>query len=68
MEPTQPVEWEYLVERPARDGTKKEVIDPTSRLNELGAARWELAETLTYEGGGTKFLVFKRPRHVGQAE
>ena len=54
-------EWEYETLRPDRDATKKEAVDPKARLNELGAAGWELVETISYEGGGTKYLVFKRP-------
>jgi len=55
-------QWEYETLRPARDATKKEAADPKTRLNELGAEGWELVETISYEGGGTKYLVFKRPR------
>jgi len=57
-----PAAWEYETLRPARDATKKEAVDPKARLNELGAEGWELVETISYEGGGTKYLVFKRPR------
>lgn len=39
----------------------KELDDPEARLNELGAEGWELADTVEYVGGGTKFLVLKRP-------
>jgi hypothetical protein len=53
--------WEYETVRPDRDATKKEATDPKATLNELGADGWELVETITYEGGGTKYLVFKRP-------
>lgn len=53
--------WEYRTVRPERDETKKEATDPQSTLDELGADGWELTETIDYEGGGTKFLVFKRP-------
>ena len=35
--------------------------DPQGELNELGADGWELADTLDYVGGGTKYLVLKRP-------
>jgi len=38
-----------------------EAEDPEAALNELGAQGWELVETVEYVGGGTKFLVFKRP-------
>ncbi len=58
MEPTQ---WEYETVRPERDATKKEAVDPKETLNELGSEGWELTETITYEQGGTKYLVFKRP-------
>lgn len=54
-------QWEYTTVRPERDATKKEAVDPNATLNELGAKGWELTETITYEGGGTKYLVFKRP-------
>lgn len=39
----------------------KEADDPASELNDLGADGWELAATVDYVGGGTKFLVLKRP-------
>lgn len=39
----------------------KEMADPEAELNELGAEGWELAETVEYVNGGTKFLIFKRP-------
>ncbi|WP_049947827.1 hypothetical protein [Candidatus Halobonum tyrrellensis] len=61
MSDTDPTEWEYRCLRPPREETKKEVSDPTADLNELGAVGWELVDTLDYTGGGTKFLVFKRP-------
>lgn len=54
--------WEYETVRPERDATKKEAVDPKRTLNELGADGWELVETISYEGGGTKYLVFKRPK------
>ena len=54
--------WEYETVRPERDATKKEAVVPKASLNELGAEGWELVETITYEGGGTKYLVFKRPK------
>ena len=53
--------WEYETVRPERNETRKEAIDPKETLNELGADGWELIETITYENGGTKYLVFKRP-------
>lgn len=55
------VRWEYRTLRPERDETKKEAIDPESTLTDLGADGWELTCTIDYEGGGTKFLVLKRP-------
>lgn len=54
-------QWEYRSLRPPREPTQKEARDPTDRLNELGAEGWELVETIEYTGGGTKFLLFKRP-------
>lgn len=53
--------WEYETLRPPRESTKKEAADPKAQLNELGEEGWELAGTVEYTGGGTKFLVFKRP-------
>ncbi|MFC7007881.1 DUF4177 domain-containing protein [Halalkalicoccus salilacus] len=53
--------WEYETLRPPREATKKEASDPKSELNALGEEGWELVETIEYTGGGTKFLVFKRP-------
>lgn len=61
MARSDPTRWEYRTVRPERDETKKEATDPESTLDELGADGWELTETVDYEGGGTKFLVFKRP-------
>lgn len=58
---TDAVRWEYLTVRPPRDETRKEATDPEAALNDRGAEGWELAGTIDYEGGGTKFLVFKRP-------
>ncbi|MFT4947522.1 MAG: hypothetical protein ACI8TL_001766 [Natronomonas sp.] len=52
--------WEYETRRPPRDETKKEAEDPKAELNRLGAEGWEFVETIDYEGGGTKYLVFKR--------
>ncbi len=60
--------WEYETLRPSREPTKKEAKDPKEKLNELGEAGWELAETITYEGGGTKYIVFKRRKVAGDAE
>ena len=54
-------QWEYQTLRPPREATKKEASDPKAELNELLADGWELVRTVEYAGGGTKFLVFKRP-------
>ena len=53
--------WEYETLRPPRDATRKEAEDPKAELNRLGAEGWDFVETIDYEGGGTKYLVFKRP-------
>lgn len=53
-------QWEYETLRPPRGPTKKEATDPKAALNELGEEGWELAETIDYVGGGTKFLILKR--------
>jgi hypothetical protein len=53
--------WEYRTLRPPREETKKETSDPAEKLNELGDDGWELADTLDYVGGGTKYIVLKRP-------
>ncbi len=53
--------WEYETLRPQRGTTKKEAVDPKAELNELGEEGWELIDTVEYVGGGTKYLVFKRP-------
>lgn len=58
--------WEYETLRPPRDETRKEATDPKTELNELGADGWELASTIEYEGGGTKYLVFKRPAEASE--
>lgn len=55
------VAWEYETLRPPTESTQKEAVDPEERLNELGAEGWELVGTVEYTGGGTKYLVFKRP-------
>jgi hypothetical protein len=54
-------EWEYRTLQPPRLETKKEASDPTDELNELGADGWEIAETIDYTGGGTKYILLKRP-------
>ncbi|WP_255169508.1 DUF4177 domain-containing protein [Natrononativus amylolyticus] len=53
--------WEYETVRPPRGPTMEEAADPKTVLNELGADGWELVDTIDYSGGGTKFLVLKRP-------
>lgn len=54
-------QWEYKTLRPSREATNKEARDPKDSLNELGTEGWEFIETIDYVGGGTKYLVFKRP-------
>lgn len=61
--PTQ--RWEYRTVKPPRGATKKEVEDPEATFDELGADGWEFVATLDYVGGGTKYLVFKRPATGG---
>ena len=53
--------WEYRTSRPPRDETQKEAEDPQAELNRFGAEGWEYVGTIDYIGGGTKYLVFKRP-------
>lgn len=65
MSQTRQRRWEYETLRPPRGETKKEASDPKAQLNDLGAAGWELTATIDYTGGGTKFLVFKRPANAG---
>jgi hypothetical protein len=57
--------WEYETCRPDRDETKKEAEDPKALLNDYGARGWEFVDTIDYTGGGTKFLVFRRPVETG---
>jgi hypothetical protein len=54
--------WEYEILRPPRDETKKEAANPKSAINDLAAEGWRLMETIDYTTGGTKYLVFERPR------
>jgi hypothetical protein len=61
MATDRPPKWEYKSIEPPKGLTKRETVDPTARLNELGAEGWELAETISYDKGGTKLLVLKRP-------
>jgi hypothetical protein len=56
-----PTQWEYKTLEPPQGLTKREIVDPTDELNRLGAEGWELADTVSYDGGGTKLLLFKRP-------
>jgi hypothetical protein len=58
--------WEYETLRPPRGSTQKESADPKAELNRLGEDGWEFTGTIEYVGGGTKFLVLKRPRGEGQ--
>ena len=53
--------WEYKTIEPPKGLTKREAVDPTAELNRLGADGWELVQTMSYDKGGTKLLVFKRP-------
>ncbi len=53
--------WEYETARPPREATREEADDPEDLLNEYGSEGWEFVDTIEYSGGGTKFLVFKRP-------
>lgn len=43
----------------------KEASDPTDRLNELGAEGWDVATTIDYAGGGTKYIIMKRLAEPG---
>ncbi|PSQ02852.1 hypothetical protein BRC94_01000 [Halobacteriales archaeon QS_5_70_17] len=54
-------QWEYETLRPPREATREEAKDPKAELNELGAEGWELVTTVEYSGGGTKYLVLRRP-------
>jgi hypothetical protein len=58
-------QWEYRSVRPPREETMKEASDPTDRLNELGADGWEVATTIEYAGGGTKYIIMKRLAETG---
>ncbi|NGM68084.1 DUF4177 domain-containing protein [Natronolimnobius sp. AArcel1] len=62
METSRQTIWEYRTLRPPREATMEEAKDPTTQLNDLGADGWELVTTIEYTGGGTKYLVFKRPK------
>ena len=54
--------WEYEIFRPPRDETKKEADNPKTEINELANKGWRLVETIDYSSGGTKYIVFERPR------
>lgn len=56
-----PVRWEYLTIQPPHGPAAKETADPEAELNRHGQDGWELVDTIDYAGGGTKYLVFKRP-------
>lgn len=61
MERSAPRQWEYETLEPPKGLTKREAVDPKEALNRLGAEGWELAGTVSYDGGGTKLLLLKRP-------
>ncbi|WP_135826244.1 DUF4177 domain-containing protein [Halorussus ruber] len=63
-----PPRWEYQAVRPPRETSQKEARDPTSLLNEHADDGWEFDQTIDYVGGGTKFLVFRRPADESDAE
>ncbi|UTF55800.1 DUF4177 domain-containing protein [Natronosalvus rutilus] len=67
MSESEATHWEYETLRPPRGETKKEAEDPKAELNQLGAEGWEFMETIDYEGGGTKYLVFKRPAQSSES-
>jgi len=56
-----PQQWEYRTLEPPKGLTMRETVDPTEELDALGADGWELTSTISYDGGGTKLLLFKRP-------
>lgn len=62
MDGPENVRWEYKVIEPPTELTMRESANPEAALNELGEAGWRLSETIEYDGGGTKFLVFVRRR------
>jgi len=55
------IQWEYRTMRVNTEPTQKEATDPAPQLESLGSDGWELTETIDYVGGGTKYLVFRRP-------
>ncbi|ELY54766.1 DUF4177 domain-containing protein [Natronolimnohabitans innermongolicus] len=68
MADTTVTQWEYETARPPRDPTMEEASDPEDLLNEYGSDGWELIDTIDYSGGGTKYLVFRRPVDEGRDE
>lgn len=60
-----PDRWEYETLRVPRGATQKETDDPKAELNDLGEDGWELVTGIDYTGGGTKYLLFKRPAGEG---
>ena len=53
--------WKYETVWPPREATMEEASDPKELLNEYGREGREFVSTIEYTGGGTKYLVFKRP-------
>ncbi|WP_198667862.1 hypothetical protein [Saliphagus sp. LR7] len=51
---------EYRAIEPPTELTKRESANPEARMTELGREGWRLVETVSYDGGGTKFLIFER--------
>jgi hypothetical protein len=60
--------WEYRTLRPPRGSARAEAEDPQAALNELGEEGWELVCGVDYTGGGTKYLVLKRPKPAADTE
>lgn len=56
-----PQQWEYRAIEPPTELTNRESANPEERMTELGREGWRLVETISYDGGGTKFLIFERP-------
>lgn len=55
-------QWEYKIVELSGGGLFGGGEEPTeASLNELGGDGWELVDTVDYVGGGTKYLVLKRP-------
>lgn len=61
MVPAPETLWEYETARPPRDATREEAEDPKEMLNEFASEGWEFVDTIDYAGGGTKYIVFRRP-------